>query len=186
MSAANEARQRVARLALAVGALLLLFAAFTKSGWGLFALLAGGALFAAGGIMHLSVSLIDGVPWLMRLFSRLSEPTWEGEILHSDGSEYKIRYRFGADGSPLFVARDVCSAIGVRPPAKGASTFSGVQLLCQGEPAYFSEADVQAYLALRAARNHAANRLLNRIRDDLLRKLEKRRDDAKRYGAGQG
>ena len=186
MSAANEARRRVAKAALAVGALLLLFAAFAKSGWGPFALLMGGAIFAGGTIMYVSVSLIDGVPWLVRLFSRLSEPKWDGELLHSDGDEYKIRYRCGADGSPRFVARDVCTAIGVTPPAKDAVAFNGIQLVREGEHAYFSEADVQAYLALRATNNHAAKRLLVRIRDDVLRKLEKRRDDARRYETSRG
>ena len=186
MSAANETRRRFAKVLLALGAILLLFGAVGRSGWASFALLSGGALFATGAIMYASVSLIDGVPWLVRLFSRLSEPKWDGEILHSDGDEYKIRYLYDEDGSPRFVAQDVCVAIGVKPPAKDAVAFNGIQLLREGELAYFSEADVQAYLALRATHNHAAKRLLVRLRDDVLRKLEKRRDDARRYDQEPG
>lgn len=185
MSAKNEARRRVAQVALAIGTSLLLFSAITKSGWGLFALLTGGALFAAGAIMFLSVSVIDGVPWLVRLLSRLSEPRWDGEILHTDGDEYKIRYDFGEDGSPRFVASDICAAAGTPTPAKDALEWRGVPLSREGKHAYFGEADVQTYLELRAVRNHAANRLLVLIRNDVLHKLEKRRDDEKRFKQGQ-
>ena len=181
MSAANEARRRVAQVMLAIGALLLLFGAFAKSGWGHFALLTGGGLFGSGAIMYLSVSVIDGVPWLVRLMSRLSEPVWHGEILHTDGDEYKVRYDFGDKGSPRFIASDVCTAVGASAPAKDASVWSGVPLSREGKHAYFSEADVQTYLALRAVRNHAANRLLLLIRKDILRKVEKRREDETRH-----
>jgi hypothetical protein len=51
----------------------------------------------------------------------------------------------------------------------------------EGKHAYFSEADVQTYLALRAVTNHAANRLLLLIRKDILRKVEKRREDETRH-----
>src|ERR1700690_1564032 len=95
MSAANEARKGVSKSMLEIGALLLLFGVFAKSGWGSFALLMGGALFAFGAIMFTSVSIIDGVPWLVRLMSHLSEPVWDGEMIHTDGDEYKIRYNFG-------------------------------------------------------------------------------------------
>ena len=185
MSAANEARRRVAKVALAIGALLLLFGVFSKSGWGLFALFMGGGLFVAGAIMFVSVSVIDGVPWLVRLLSRLSEPRWDGEILHTDGDEYKIRYDFGEDGSPRFVAGDICAAAGTPAPAKDASQWRGVPLSREGKHTYFGEADVQAYLELRAVRNHAANRLLVLIRNDVLFKLKKRRDDEKRFNQGQ-
>ena len=180
MSAANEARRRVAQAMLAIGALLLLFGAFAKSAWGLFALLTGGMLFGSGAIMFLSVSVIDGVPWLVRLMSRVSEPVWDGEILHTDGSEYKIRYDFGDKGNPRFIASDICTAVGAPAPTKGASIWSGVPLSQDGEHAYFSVADVQTYLALRAVRNHAANRLLLVIRNDVLRRIEKKREDETR------
>jgi len=171
---------------LAIGALLLLLGAFTKSGWGLFALLMGGWFFASGAIMFLSVSVINGVPWLVRLISRLSEPRWDGEILHTDGDEYKIRYDFDDNGSPRFIASDVCNAIGEPAPTRDTLLRSAVSVSIEGKYAYFGEADVQTYLALRAVRNHAANRLLLLIRNDVLRKVEKRRDDEKRYEQKRG
>jgi hypothetical protein len=186
MSAANEARNRVAKAMLAVGALLLLLGAFTKYGWGGFALLMGGALFVFGAIMFASVSIIDGVPWLVRFMSHLSEPVWDGEIIHTDSDEYRIRYKFGEQGSPIFIASDVCSAIGLPPPGKNTLQCGGVPLLSEGKYAYFSEADVQTYLALRAVNNHAANRLLVLIRNNVLRKIEKQREDEKRLQPEQG
>ena len=186
MSAANEMRKRFAKTMLAIGALFLLFAVFANSGWGLFALPFGGLVFASGAIMYLSVSIIDGVPWLVRLISHLSEPVWDGEIVHTDGDEYKIRYDFGDRGSPRFIASDVCTAVGTPAPTKDALQWSGVSLSREGKYAYFGEAEVQTYLALRAVRNHAARRLLLHIRNDVLRKVEKRREDEKRYEQEQG
>ena len=186
MSAANEMRKRFAKAMLAIGALFLLFAVFANSGWGLFALPFGGLVFASGAIKHLSVTIIDGDPWLVRLISHLSEPVWDGEIVHTDGDEYKIRYNFGEKRSPRFIASDVCTAVGRPPPAKDASQWGGVPLLREGKYVYFSEADVQTYLVLRAVKNHAANRLLLLIRNDVLRKVEKQREDEKRYEQEQG
>jgi len=76
---------------------------------------------------------------------------------------------------------DVCAAVGAPAPAKDALLWSGVSLLREGKHAYFGEADVQTYLALRAVRNHAAKRLLLLIRNGVLHKIEKHREDAKRY-----
>ncbi len=181
MSVVDKTRKRVAEVMLGIGALLLLVGAFTTAGWKLLAFSLGGMLLAFAGLIFASIAIIDGVPWLVRLLSRLSEPKWDGEILHTDGDEYKIRYDFGDKGSPRFIASDVCTAIGVPVPTKGASVWSGVSLSTEGKYAYFSEADVQTYLELRAVRNHAANRLLFLIRHDVLRKVEKHRDDEKRY-----
>ena len=181
MSFANELRKRVALAVLGLGASLLLIGCFTSSGWRLLAFSLGGLLIAMGGVISLSVAIVDGVPWLIRLMSRLSEPKWDGEILHSDGDEYKIRYDFGDQGSPRFIASDVCTAIGLPTPAKDALLCSGVPLSREGNYAYFGAADVQTFLALRAVRNHAAKRLLALIRNDVLRKLQKRSDDEQRY-----
>jgi hypothetical protein len=186
MSAANEARQRVAQVTLAIGALLFLIGAFTNSGWRFFALLLGGALLAFGAIVYSSVSIINGVPWLVRLISRLSEPAWDGELLHTDGSEYKIPYDFDEQGRPRFIASKVCAAIGMPPPTKHALRWGGVPLLRVGKYVYFTEADVQTYLVPIVAKNHAANRLLLLIRNNVLRKLEKQRDDDRRYDQEQG
>jgi len=166
--------------------MLLLIGAFTTDGSRLLAFSLGGLLLAFAGIIFVSIAIVDGVPWLVRLLSRLSEPKWDGEILHTDGDEYKIRYDFGDKGSPRFIASDVCTAVGSPAPTKDAFLCSGVSLSREGKYAYFGEADVQTYLALRAVRNHAANRLLLLIRNDILRKVEKRREDEKRYKQEQG
>ena len=181
MSAANEARRRVAQVTLATGASLLLIGAFANAGWRLFALSMGAVLLAFGGIMFASVSIIDGVPWLVRLMSRLAEPAWDGELLHTDGSEYKIPYDFDDQGSPRFLADRVCAAIGMPPPPKDALRWGGVALLQEGKNVYFAETEVQAYLVPLAVKNPAASRLLLLIRNDVLRKVEKRRDDRKRH-----
>jgi len=132
--------------------------------------------------MVTSVSIINGVPWLTRLISRLAEPTWDGEIIHTDGSEYKIRYDFDEHGNPWFVASDVCIAIGAKAPTKGAVKWGGVPLLLRGKNVYYSEENIQACLTPFAIHNHAANRLLVNIRNNVLRKLEKQRDEKKLYG----
>lgn len=186
MSFANEVRKRVAQVVLGVGALLLLIGAFTTNGWRLLAFSLGGLLLALAGIIFVSIAVIDGVPWLIRLLSRLAEVKWDGEILHTDGDEYKIRYDFGDKGNPRFIASDVCTAVGSPLPTKDALLCSGVPLSREGNYAYFGEADVQAFLALRAVRNHAAKRLLLLIQNDILRKVQKRRDDKKRYEQEQG
>jgi hypothetical protein len=186
MSVVDKARKRVAEAMLGIGALLLLIGAFTTAGWRLLAFSLGGMLLAFAGIIFASIAIIEGVPWLVRLLSRLSEPKWDGEILHTDGDEYKIRYDFGDKGSPRFIASDVCAAAGSPAPTKDALLWSGVSLLREGKYAYFGEADVQTYLALRAVRNHAAKRLLLLIRNGVLHKVEKQREDAKRYEQEQG
>ena len=186
MSAANELRRRAAQVMLTVGALLFLIGAFTNSGWKLFALSLGGMLLAFGAIIFASVTIIDGVPWLIRLMSRLSEPAWDGEILHTDGSEYKIPYDFDEQGCPRFIASEVCTAIGMPPPAKDALRWGGVPLLRKGKHVYFTEADVQSCLVPIAEHNPAARRLLLLIRNNVLRKVEKRRDDARRYDQEHG
>jgi hypothetical protein len=185
MSAGNEARQRVAKVLLAAGALLILIGA-VAAGWRLFAFAMGGMLFVFGAIIYASVSVIDGVPWLVRLISRLTEPAWHGELLHTDGSEYKIPYDFDDQGNPRFIASAICAAIGAHPPAKDAVRWGGVPLLREGKHVYFTEADVQIYLVPIAIKSPAANRLLLLIRNNVLRRLEKRRDDERRYGKEQG
>ena len=146
----------------------------------------GTVLLAFGGIIFASVSIIDGVPWLVRLMSRLAEPAWDGELLHTDGSEHKIPYDFDDQGNPRFIASRVCAAVGMPPPQKDALRWGGVALLREGENVYFAETEVQAYLIPLAVKNPAANRLLLLIRNDVLRKVEKQRDDQRRREPEQG
>ena len=56
----------------------------------------------------------------------------------------------------------------------------------EGENVYFAETEVQAYLIPLAVKNPAANRLLLLIRNDVLRKVEKQRDDQRRREPEQG
>ena len=126
MSIANDTRTEVAYVLLAIGVLLLLIGIFSNSSWGFFALPLGIMLLVMGAVMCASVSVINGVPWLVKLVSRHSEPVWDGEIIHTDGGEFKIRYDFDHQGTPWFVASDVCSAIGTKNPSKDASRWGGV------------------------------------------------------------
>lgn len=182
MSAKNEVRERTAYVLLVIGLSLLLLGGFTDSGWGFFAMPMGVMLLFVGAIMVTSVSIINGVPWFAGFMSRLAEPVWDGEIISTDGSEYKIRYEFDERGSPWFVANDVCVAIGAKTPIKDVMKWGGVPLLLRGEHVCFSEENVQIYLTPLAIHNHAANRLLVNIRNNVLRKLEKQRDEKKLYG----
>jgi hypothetical protein len=181
MNAANEARKRAAQAMLAIGALLLLVGALTNAGWRLLALSLGGVLLAFAGVIFASIAIINGVPWLVRLLSRLSDPVWDGELLHTDGSEYRIPYDFDEQGSPRFIASAICASISVPPPTKNALRWGGVPLLREGKHVYFTEADVQTYLASIATKNRAANRLLLLIRNEVLRKIEKQRENERRY-----
>lgn len=176
MSTANETRTKIANALLVTGMLLLLFGSFAGSSWGGFAILSGVVLFAFGALMSASLSIINVVPWLTQLISRHAEPVWDGEILHTDGSEFKIRYGFNHQGSPWFVASDVCIAVGTKAPPKGSLKWGSVPLFIYGKHVCFSERHVQEYLIPLAIKNHAANRLLLNIRNNVLRKLDKQRD----------
>ena len=182
MSAANEVREKLAYTLLTISTLLLMFGLFANSSWSLFSLFIGSGLFAMGAVMFASLSIIKGVPWLTRLISRHLDPVWDGEILHTDGSDFKIRYDFDSRGAPCFVASDVCLAVGLKAPRKDDLKCGGAPLLIHGEYASFTEESVQAFLLPLAIKNHDANRLLTLIRNNVLRKLEKQRDNKKRLG----
>lgn len=176
MNAADEMRKRAAQVILVISALLLLIGALTNAEWRLLALSMGGMLLVLACIFFASITVIGGVPWLVRLLSRLSDPVWNGEILHTDGSEYKIPYEFDEQGSPRFIAGAICASVGVPPPPKNALRWGGVPLLRVGKVVYFTETGVQTYLASIATNNHAANRLLTLICNEVLRKVEKKRE----------
>jgi hypothetical protein len=176
MSAANESRKKIANALLVTSIFLLFFGYFVGSSWGAFAMLSGTGLFVFGALMSASLSVINVVPWLTQLISRHAEPVWDGEILHTDGSEFKIRYGFNHQGSPWFVANDVCTAICTKVPPKGSLKWGGVPLFKYGENVCFSEKHVQDYLIPLAIKNHDANRLLLNIRNNVLRKLDKQRE----------
>ena len=174
-------RKRAVQVILVVSALLLLIGALTNAGWRLLAFALGGMLLVLAGILFASIAIIESVPWLVRLLSRLAEPAWSGEFLHTDGSEYKIPYDFDEQGSPRFIASAICASIGVPPPTKNALRWAGVPLLREGKYVYFTETDVQTYLASVATNNRAASRLLSLIRHEVLRKVDKQREAESRY-----
>jgi hypothetical protein len=180
LSYANVVRRRAAYLLLSISLLLLLAGVLTDTSWSKLAWTLGWVFIFMGAVMFASVSIVEGAPWLLGLVTRHVEPVWDGELLHTDGSAYKIRYSFDHRGSPWFVASDVCIAIGERVPIQDALKWGGIPLLLFGEYVCFSEANVQAYLVPLAIKNHAANRLLLAIRNNILRKLDKERDAAKR------
>lgn len=182
MSAKNEIRERAARVLLMISTLLFALGFFADSGWRFYLVLLGSILLLIGGVMFTSLSIIKGVPWIARLMSRWVEPVWEGEILHTDGGQHKVRYLFDERGSARFVASDVCVAIGAKPPLKDVLRYGGVPLLIYGGHACFSESDIQDFLLPLSTRNHDANRLLILIRNNVLRKLDKQRDAEKLYG----
>ena len=182
MSAANEVREKVAYALLTISTLLLLFGIFSNSVWSFFASIMGGGMFVMGAIMFSSVTIIKGVPWFTKLLSKHLEPVWDGELLYTDGSAFKLRYDFDNKGSPWFVAIDVCAAIGTKPPRKDDLKCGGIPVLEFGGYTCFSADNVQAYLTPIGIKNHEASRLLVNIRNNVLRKLEKQKDDAKRFG----
>ncbi len=175
MSAKNEIRENVAYTVLAASLVLFMAGSLAGEGWRFFLYLLAGPLLLLGGVMAFSLNLIKGVPWIVRLLSRHAEPVWEGEILYTDGGYDKVRYLMKADG-PIFVARDVCLAIGVRAPTENAPKWGGVPLLLHEDEMYFSESGVQEYLLPLAEKNRDANRLLVLVRNNVLRKLNKQRE----------
>lgn len=182
MDSATQVRAKLTYFLLAIGAALFLFGLLFDSSWTLLGAVMGVGLFLTGAVMFTSLSVVRGVPWLTQLISRHVEPVWDGEILYTDGSAFKIRYDFDGKGSPWFVASDVCIAVGAKAPEKGDLKCGGVPLLMNGGHIIFSEASVQTYLTSLAISNHDASRLLVNIRNNVLRKLEKQRDEKKRYG----
>lgn len=176
MTAKNKVREQVAVALLTTSTLMLLAGWITTSGWKLFLFFTGGFLFATGTVMYLAVSVINGVPWFVRLLSESAEPTWEGDILHGHGGAFKIRYVLDKHGWAHFVADDICSAAGTNPPLKNALKWGGVQLTLYGDIRCFSESSVLDYLAPLAAKDFEANRLLVLIRNHQ-RRLEKQRNE---------
>jgi hypothetical protein len=175
VSAKNKAHANTAYVLLAIGALLLLVG-FSNSGWRLLALLLGALNLCVGAVLITTVSIIDGVPWLIQRLSRPGVPVWVGETIYMDGGRHRVRYEFDSQNRPWFVAHDICNAIGTKITDESAIQCGGIPLLRRGENDCFSEANVQAYLVPRAINNRAANRLLISIRNEVLRKLDKQRD----------
>lgn len=140
-----------------------------------------GALTFGLGVL-VTPTLIDGAPWLIRAIWNSAEPPWDGEILHTDSGDAKIRYGFDPQGSPWFVAQDVCRAIGEKAPGSRAENWAGVRLIRRNEHCCFSEEAVKLYLAPLSTGNHAARRLLVILQSQIFRKIEKEREQIRLHG----
>lgn len=175
MSYANEIRAKIAYAALIMGAASVLFGIFFDSAWSAIGLLLGSLLFMMGFVMYSSLSIVNGIPWLFTFLSRHTTPTWNGEILHVDGSSLKVRYSIDSRGNAWFLASDVCNAVGEKAPGKKELKRGDIPLLLHDDSVCFSENNVQAYLRGLAIENHAARRLLVNIQNNVLRRLNKER-----------
>lgn len=141
-------------------------------GWGYWSalpILVGTAFFT-------SQFIIEAISRLLQSISPDVHADWQGEILHAEGGKFNVRYSLDANNQPRFVAGDVCRAIGVKSPNKSALKWGGAALLMRGDHACFSEAAVQAFLTPLAINNHAANLLLNKLRNEVFRKLDTQRE----------
>ena len=182
MDTETAIRSKFSKALLLIGTVLVLLGVLSNSLWAFLGAVIGLGLWLTGAVMFTSVFVVSGVPWLAKLASRHAEDEWDGELVHGEGSGLKVRYAFDHQGNPWFVAKDVCIAIGVKPPKKDDLKCGAFPILKHGDLMCLSEANVQAYLTSLAMSNHTANRLLVNIRSNVLRKLEKQRDDKRRYG----
>jgi hypothetical protein len=182
MDSATEMRLKMSCFLLAAGGMLYALALLSDSSWAYLGRILGFMLLAVGAVVFLSVLLLHGNFVLLKALFRNTEPEWAGEFVHDIGSGLKVRYKFDDYGSPWFVASDVCIAIGAKPPREGELKCGAVPLLMHDGFISFSETNVQTYLASLAMKNHTASLLLVNIRNNVLRKLERQRDDTKRYG----
>ncbi len=120
--------------------------------------------------------ILNGLPALLRRIWSSSEPSWDGEILHTDGGDAKVRYGFDPDGTVWFVAKDICRAIGVKAPGSRSTSFAGVRLVMRKKLGCFPEKSVTSYLALLAVENRDARRLLVLLQTQVLRKIADARE----------
>lgn len=177
MDIGTEIRSKFVFTLLSMGLILILLGYFSNSSWGTLWNALGVMIFVAGSVMLVSMSVVQGLPWFSKFVSQRTEPVWDGGLVHAEGSGLKVRYDFDHKGNPWFVAKDVCIAIGVKPPKKDDLKCADVPILEYSGYLSFSEEGVQAYLILLALNNHSANRLLVNIRNNVLRKLAKHREN---------
>jgi hypothetical protein len=122
---------------------------------------------------------VSSVSNIAELASKHAIPNWDGEVLHTDGGRYTIRYKFGHKGIPLFVAKDICNAIGVEPPRREESKWGGVMLLVLDEQLWFTRESVQQYLVPLSRGNHEAILLLTKLKNEVFRKQDKLRENGR-------
>lgn len=144
--------------------------------WSYLGVIAFGAI-AVGVALLATPFIMELIPELIRDISHAAEPSWDGEVIYTDGGEFKIRYSLDSADRPWFVAKDICLATGTKAPKRSTPKWGGAPLKIHNGSCCFSEESVQAYLASLAIENHAASRLLTALRNNVFRKLEKQRDD---------
>ncbi len=182
MSSVNELRKQAAQLSLAAGPVALtggIVLWLFGSSWGAVLVGVGLLLTAAGIKTFVAVAVVEGIPRLIGMISRHTEPEWDGELLYTDGGRHKVRYTFDSRSLPYFVASDVCVAIGAPAPRGNALQWGEVPLVMRGEHLCFSRDSVQAYLIPLAVHDHEANRLLTLLRNEVFRKLDREQESAR-------
>ncbi len=176
MSFVNELRKQGAEFSLVVGAgsfILGIILAFLGSAWGWVFGAVGFLLIGAGIKSYAASSAVEGIPKLLAMISRHTEPEWDGEILYTDGGRHQICYIFDSRRRLYFIASDVCNAIGTKSPRKDTLHWGGAPLLVQSEHLCFSREAVEAYLTPLGVKNHEANRLLTILRNEVFRKIDR-------------
>jgi hypothetical protein len=176
MDLIEEMRREASKLPLIVGSALLavgILLSFTNTSWNLVFTIPGILLIAYGLLSYGAMFVVNSFANIAKSASQKAIPNWDGDILHMDGGEYKIRYKAGHDGSPRFIANDICIAVGVKPPDKNAIKWGGASLLIYEGQFCFSRESVQDFLTPLAIENREANRLLVKLRNEVFRKQDR-------------
>lgn len=181
MNLTDEMRKEASRLPLIVGLVSLgvgTLLSLAGSSWNDVFLTLGILLIAYGLWYCGTMAAIWSFSMIPDLASRHALSNWDGEVLHMDGDQRLIRYKFGHDGNPRFIASDICIAIGVKPPAKDANRWGGAVLLNNEGQICFSRESVQEFLSPLVLYNHEAKRLLVKLRNEVFRKQDKERENS--------
>lgn len=180
MDLKEEIRKEASKTPLIVGLVLVvvgILLSIVNSSWSLVFMLPGAILIAYGVASSGYTFAVNSVSNIAKLASQHAIPSWNGEVVHTDGGRYTIRYKFGPNGIPRFVAKDICAAIEVEPPSKEAITWGGIPLLVYEEQMWFTRDSVQQYLAPLCMDNHEASLLLVKLRNEVFRKHDREREN---------
>jgi hypothetical protein len=142
-------------------------------------LLAVGPLMLGFGLITTTV-IMNGLPALFRSIIHADDPVWNGEILHTDGGDHKLRYGHDPQGAPWFAARDICQAIGEKAPGNRAQNWKGARLIQRNKLACFSGESVKKYLSSLATDNRDARRLLVLLQKQVIEVAERQREAKQR------
>lgn len=122
------------------------------------------AAFVIGLGLYFSQAIINGSINAVNTLSNLANAEWPGELLHVHGIQHPIRYSLDHNNIPMFVAMDICEAIGKIPPGKNDMKIGSIALqLHKGLPC-FTQNTLQEYLLEHASGNRDAMLILARIK----------------------